>query len=243
MSAFRFLLCGGVFAIVVMLPGIMQGQIQFLKQNWDGPTRQLFYTTSQGSRMIPYDWFLALEVKDGTDPFLRTRLLQLGYIPNENSLANPDRLPVGFVADTDFAGRKYVGMNCAACHTNRIQFEGKTFQIDGAPTLADMWGMLTEIRDSLNATATQESKFLRFASQVLGPGAASHDVADLRKDLDAFRAKWTTFVDDSNPDRTGKLAWGRGRLDAFGMIFNRVSAIDLDLPANSAPPTGCATWK
>ncbi len=242
MSSYRSVLCASAVAIVALLPATMQGQVQFLKQNWDDPTRQLFYTTSQGSRMIPYDWFLALEVSDGTDLFVRTRLLQLGYLPNENSLANPDRLPVGFVADTDFAGRKFAGMTCAACHTNRIQYQGTTFQIDGAPTLADMWGLLTEIRDSLNATATQESKFIRFAGQVLGPGAAAHDIADLRKDLDAFRAQWTKFVDDSNPDRTGKLTWGRGRLDAFGMIFNRVSSIDLDLPANSAPPNAPVSY-
>src|ERR1700682_1762894 len=79
-------------------------QIQFLEQNWNDATRQLFYTTSQGSRLIPYDWALALEVSDETALFIKTRVPQLGYLPNDNTIANPDRLPVGFVVDTDAFG-------------------------------------------------------------------------------------------------------------------------------------------
>lgn len=230
------------FVISLLLSPIASAQTQFLQQNWDDATRQLFYTTSQGSRLIPYDWFMALEVSDGTDLFVRTRLLQLGYLPNPNSLGNPDRLPVGFVADTDFAGRKYLGLNCAACHTSQILFKGKIYQIDGAPTLADMWGLLTGIRDSLNATAADEAKFRRFANKVLGPVAVASDVADLRHDLEQFRNDYKKFVDDSNPDPAGRLTWGRARLDAFGMIFNRASSIDLDIPANSAAPNAPVSY-
>jgi mono/diheme cytochrome c family protein len=224
------------------MPGITYGQVKFLAQNWDDATRQLFYTTTQGSRMIPYDWFMALEVSDGTSLFVQTRLPQLGYLPNNNPLANPDRLPVGFVADTDFAGRKYLGMTCAACHTNRIQYQGTTYQIDGAPTLADMWGLLSGIRDSLAATVSQEPKFKRFVGQVLGASPSDGEVAELRRDLGEFRDYWEQFVRDSNPDPTSKLTWGRGRLDAFGMIFNRVSAIDLELPANNSAPNAPVSY-
>ena len=218
------------------------GQVQFLQQNWNDAMRQLFYTTSQGSRLIPYEWFLALEVSDGESSFLKTRVPQFGYLPNDNTLNNPDRLPVGFVADVDGLGRTYLGMNCAACHTNRIQYDGKTYQVDGAPTQADMWGLLTGIRDSLNATAADELKFSRFATKVLGTTSGSNDVARLRNSLNDFRAYWNQFITDSTPDPTGRLTWGRARLDAFGMIFNRVSSIDLQLPVNSHPPNAPVSY-
>lgn len=217
-------------------------EVEFLDQNWNDATRQLFYTTSQGSRLIPYDWFLALETTEGNQSFLRTEVPKLGYLGNNNTLANPDRLPVGFVADTDSSGRRYLGMNCAACHTNRVQYGGKTFQVDGAPTLADMWGLLAGIGDSLNATATQDAKFGRFAEAVLGGTASPSEVQELRQDLSKFRSYWNTFISASKPDATGKLIWGRARLDAFGMIFNRVTSIDLDIPSNSSSPNAPVSY-
>ena len=40
--------------------------------------------------------------------------------------------------------------------------------------------------------------------------------------------RFNTFMAASLPDP----AWGPGRLDAFGMIFNRVSGLDLQYPPN-----------
>ena len=134
--------------LCTLLPSVAVGQVEFLDQNWDASTRQFYYTTSQGSRLLPYDWFLALEVSDGQGSFLRERVTQLGYLANNNLNDNPDRLPVGFVADMDWSGEKYMGLNCAACHTNQISHKGKTYQIDGGPALADMWKLLVGIGDS-----------------------------------------------------------------------------------------------
>jgi mono/diheme cytochrome c family protein len=242
MSAVRFIIGTCLLMCAAVPCSYAKAQVLFLKQNWNDATRQLFYTTSQGSRMLPYDWFLALEVSDGQDSFLKARVPQLGYLSNSNTLANPDSLPVGFVADTDWSGRRYLGLNCAACHTNRIRLGGTTYQVDGAPALADMWGLVTGIQDSLNATATQEPKFARFAYSVLGAASTANEIMELRNDLNEFRAQWNQFVADSNPDPAGHLIWGRGRLDAFGMIFNRVSSIDLGIPANSNHPNAPVSY-
>ena len=181
---------------------------------------------------MPYDWFVALEVSDGTDSFATQRLIELGYLPNTNGENNPDHLPVGFVRDINVidSDKQYIGMNCAACHTNQIEFNGKTFQIDGAPALADMLGMLTGIEASLQATLDDSEKFERFKQKVLGGNASFLTTRRLKKDVEAFLADWKTFVKNSNHP------WGRGRLDAFGMIFNRVASIDLDIPQNSRIP-------
>jgi hypothetical protein len=212
---------------------IAYGQVEFLNQNWTAEVRQAFYTTSQGSRIMPYDWFLALEVSDSQDSFVRVRLAELGYLPNHVLTENPDELPVGFVRDENALSKtQYIGLNCAACHTNQLKFNGKTYQIDGAPTLADMWGMLSGLDDALRATRDNQEKFDRFATKVLNNGSDNASKARLKQELSEFLKYWSKFIEDSRVEH----AWGRGRLDAFGMIFNRVSSIDLGIPENSRKP-------
>lgn len=209
-------------------------QVEFLEQNWTPEVRQAYYTTSQGSRIMPYEWFMALEVSDSEESFVGVRLPELGYLANDDTTNNPDMLPVGFVRDVNSQTKaNFIGLNCAACHTNQISFEGKTFQIDGAPSLADMWGMLSGIDDSLKATRDNPEKFNRFANKVLGASAADpRATRKLKRQLNEFHNYWSQFIEDSSTEHL----WGRGRLDAFGMIFNRVASIDLRIPENSRKP-------
>jgi len=183
---------------------------------------------------MPYEWFLALEVSDSEDSFVRVRLPELGYLANDNTVDNPDMLPVGFVVDKNLQTKtSFIGLNCAACHTNQITYEAVTFQIDGAPTLADMWGLLSGIDDSLKATRDNPDKFSRFANKVLGASASDRQATrQLKRDVSEFLVDWSQFIKDSQVEHP----WGRGRLDAFGMIFNRVTSIDLGIPENSRKP-------
>lgn len=223
-------LIGGLFLSATPV----RGQVEFLQQNWPADVRQEFYTTSQGSRIMPYRWFLALEISNSQDSFVRVRLPELGYLPNSKSTNNPDTLPVGFVRDqNDITKAEYIGLNCAACHTNQISFGGKTYQIDGAPALADMWGLLSGLDDSLTATRDNAEKFDRFAAKVLGTEANNTSAkAKLKSELASFVKYWSKFIQDSRVEHP----WGRARIDAFGMIFNRVASIDLGIPENSKKP-------
>src|SRR4051794_14681543 len=57
-----------------------------LDQGWNAQEAEEFYYTPQGSQLIPYAWFLALEVKDGETLFRdNSHMAQLGYIT-----ASPD---------------------------------------------------------------------------------------------------------------------------------------------------------
>ncbi len=77
----------------------------------------------------------------------------------------------------------------------------------------------------------------------LARGTPANQVADLRNSLNSFRSHWNQFIADSTPDPTNaKFTWGRGRLDAFGMIFNRVSSIDLEIPGNSHHPNAPVSY-
>ena len=206
---------------------------EFLEQNWSNSTRQKFYTTSQGSQMMPYKWFRALERADSSDRFFADGLRRHGYIPNRRSLRNPDRLPVGFAVDRHLTGW-WIGMTCAACHTNQIIYDGITMQIDGAPAQADLYGLIADIRDSIQATIKDRNgpKFIRFAKRVLRLRYSDGRADALYEQVKKFSGDWTQFVKDSTPG----TPWGRARLDAFGQIFNRVSNIDLGVPANNATP-------
>jgi hypothetical protein len=66
---------------------------------------------------------------------------------------------------------------------------------------------------------------------VLAPNATPEAVAELRAAFDTKVDEIATFMGKSLPSH----AWGAGRLDAFGMIFNRVTALDLAIPANYSP--------
>ena len=223
--------CMLLIIALLALPNAAAAQVKFLEQNWDEETRQFFYTTSQGSRIMPYEWFLAMEEPGSERSFLRDLLPELGYLPNENTANNPDRLPVGFVRDDDWSGKAHLGLTCAACHTSQLDFEGQIYQIDGGPSMADIWGFLKGIGDALNATVDDPAKFDRFATKVLG-NAEGTSPSELRQDLGEFLEYWNQFIEDS----TTEHPWGRARLDAFGMIFNRATAINLDIPENNVPP-------
>jgi len=73
-----------------------------LEQGWSSDERLDFYNTSQGSQLIPYSWFLALEQAGSEALFLADdNIRRLGYIPQQPIAGrNPDGLPIGFVKAT-----------------------------------------------------------------------------------------------------------------------------------------------
>src|SRR6266478_9039460 len=89
-------------------PATANPTLQYAKQGWTAEDRQAFYTTSQGSHMIPYPWFKALRRLDVDEPFGGDQLARYGYLPNDTKL-NPEGLPVGFVIDGD-AKTGFLGM-------------------------------------------------------------------------------------------------------------------------------------
>jgi hypothetical protein len=135
-------------------------------QNWTWEQRQKWYIGSQGSRLIPERWFRSLEAPGRTDLFLSKPFFdRFNYLdPVDGGLG----LPLGFARDKQddddlyrtrlgwFAGQSdeepWVGLNCAACHTNQITFEGDTVVVDGAPALADFQGLLEELRTAMKQT-------------------------------------------------------------------------------------------
>jgi hypothetical protein len=206
--------------------------VTYAAQGWTQTDRDAFYLTGQGSQIMPYAWFKALRRPDGTAFLTGDQLERYGYLRND-SPANTSGLPVGFVIDSK---SNQVGMTCAACHTSDIEYTGKDglahrLRVDGAPAKADFQQFLTDLETAADATLDQP-RFDAFAHEVLGEDKYSTTAArDLRTELSAWVAEFGDFMDKSLPKTN---PWGLGRLDAFGMIFNRVAAKDLDTVANFA---------
>ena len=56
-----------------------------LEQGWSKRVQEKFWFTSQGSRLIPYAWFLALEVVDSEQLFKdESHMREYSYIPGSS---------------------------------------------------------------------------------------------------------------------------------------------------------------
>lgn len=89
----------------------------YLDQGWDESDSLWFYYTTQGSGLLPYDFFIALEQADSTELFgSNANIHRYRYLPQKPTFFNPDGLPVGFVKDK-YQGHSYLGYTCATCPT------------------------------------------------------------------------------------------------------------------------------
>lgn len=231
-----------------------QEQATYLDQGWSDDERDRFYYTTQGSQLIPYHWFLALEQAASTELFRSDEnIRRLGFLPAQTiNDRNPDRLPIGFVKDDNpetviysikesFLGRGFrpsdyprtnawLGLTCAACHTSELRAGDATIRIDGGSTLADTQRFLQELSDAVAATHEDDGKFVRFANRVLVT-----DVPGEREPLRAELKAYSNVLAKLARRGTGVTPYGYGRLDAFGSILNEICETALEIPENHFP--------
>ena len=201
-----------------------------LDQGWSAQDAQSFWFTSQGSMLVPYPWFLALEEAASQARF-RDQLPRLGYLEVGPSSANPDALPIGFVKNRrQQGGWDMLGLTCSGCHTTRLEVGNAVVQVEGGPSLADFGGMLNGLVAALQATAADDAKFQRFAQAVVGESTGAK-AGSLRTDLAAFTKTLAERKERNDPPQP----YGRGRVDALGNILNEVMAEDLGVPENRQP--------
>ena len=155
----------GTLAALLLSLGMATGtavgdELLQIPQGWNDEIRDKFWFTSQGSGILPYDWFLHLEEAAGTERFARSehmnelRYVTLSESRNPVSL-NPDGLPIGFVKDKE--KNSWLGLTCAACHTNQIDVGPNHYIIEGAPTLANFPRFFGELIAALETTDEDEA--------------------------------------------------------------------------------------
>lgn len=204
--------------------GDSANRIIYPEQNWSSATSLWFYNTTQGSNLLPYDIFLHLEQHDSSELFRSDDNMQrFRYLVQKPSRGNRDGLPVGWVKDT-YQNKAYVGFTCAACHTAQINYRGTAIRIDGAPTLSAMELMLKELSLAVAASVNNEARFERLARNILGKGYPA-EAGKLRAELIKIDQQLRIYNRVNAPlNGTREVAYGYGRLDAFGRIYNRVLA-------------------
>ena len=199
----------------------------YLEQGWDASQSLWFYNVTQGSGMLPYDFFMVLEQKDSQSLFRENENMNgYRYLPQKVTFSNPDGLPVGLVKDT-YQGKEYIGFTCAACHTNQINYKGKAIRIDGGPAMADMNNFMVDLEKALLATKDSTAKSTRFVKAVLDrngfdkiimSGRNYSSEKEVTEDLDVY----TNRIRSYNTINHSGTKYGYARLDAFGRIYNRV---------------------
>lgn len=190
----------------------------YLDQGWTESDSLWYYNTTQGSALLPYDFFLVLEEAKSNE-LLRanSNVDKFRYLPQKPTFFNPDGLPVGFVKET-YQGKDYVGLTCAACHTGQINYKGKAIRIDGGAAMADMVGFLTALEHSMKAALNDPQKNERFTKAVLDLDNSYSNADEIKTDLKT----WTDTIELYNNVNHSSVKYGYARLDAFGRIYNRV---------------------
>ena len=229
--------------------------VVFLEQGLSNDDRLAFYSFTQGSQLLPYYWFIALETSDDQSLFISdNNMRKLGYIPQTKDPGmNPDGLPIGFVKSDDpatvsyeikkeFLGPEYdvnlypptnawLGVTCANCHTSEITYQGQTLRIDGGSSQADHQAFLEQFVAAIQATTSSPEKMTRFAHRVLDPNWSLGEQNALQQRVEAYAPVLAKLTEQNKT----QLVYGPGRLDAFGAIFNRVLETGLEIPANHFP--------
>jgi cytochrome c5 len=205
----------------------------YVDQGWAESDSLWFYNTTQGSNLLPYDFFAVLEDAGSQDLFRAAKNIDhFRYLPQKPTFFNPDGLPIGFVKD-GYDGREYVGYTCAACHTGQVNYQGKAIRIDGGPAMADMDGFLSALESALSATLNDPDKKQRFVANVLARnnfwrifngGRDYKTQENVLNDL----AIWANRIKNYNTLNKSNVHYGYARLDAFGRIYNRVLKHVLD---------------
>jgi len=214
-------------------------EVQYLNQNWSGYHREWFYHAGQGTELMPYQWFLALE-QPQLHPFSTVPkfhetgyLARFGFLPDEASAENPDGLPLGFAKDTVVdpeSGQtvEVVGLTCAACHTGQLEYQGKGIRIDGGSATADLASFQTELGFAVGFTDKVPGRFDRFAKAVLGASATEDQKRKLHEEFEALLNKGMAEKDAAEAGKLYAAAGGFGRTDALGRIGNFVFGTEID---------------
>lgn len=195
---------------------------------WTASTRAEYYTRDQGSRLINLAWLQALKTKDGQS-FLADGLARYGFLANPGAVAN---LPIGLHV-TESAGNQIVGVTCSGCHTRQVEAGGKIYRIDGGPAFIDFQAFLVDLDKAVGDALASEASFAPVAAAVLKSSAPpAEEVAKLRQRMEAWYRRFHAFAQATLPP----AGWGLGRLDAVGIIFNRLSGLDVGPPPDRLIP-------
>lgn len=201
-----------------------------LDQNWDSDLRQQIHFTSFGSKLMPYDLFVNLELSESNILLADNQVMNsLGFITQNPAKNNPAGLPIGFSIENS-NDVDWVGMTCATCHTGLVTYQGQKLLIDGGPGMLNFDKFELNVFEALKAAEANPAKFESLAARM---GLTDETVKkNLRKAISERIAFFSNRLSVNRVD----VEYGHGRLDAFGRIFNAVTTTALNMPQNRHMP-------
>jgi len=220
-----------------------------LDQRWTDQQRQQFHHTAQGTRLLPADWFRALEQPCfsplGCGMFADSAYLaRFGFIPSHADTLNPDGWPIGVALDEDFidpfdkSAYPVAGLTCAACHTGELYYGTHAVQVEGGPAMIELAAFQKALGLALAFNTTfpfSIGRYGRFEARVLGPNASAEQKAALRRRVEAFVAAASHQRDVTNERHIYDNPAGFMRTDALTRIGNQVFAANTGIDDNYAP--------
>ncbi len=189
---------------------------------WADPKfRQRWIHQSQGTKMLPLSWVLAMQSKDKL-PFLSDKnISRFNVLPDHDTLCNPFELPIGMAVEWEaqnivekgkgFAEEPaYLGLSCASCHVTPLRIGGKSLAVLGGAGSANMSALNIEFENSIKFALRNPMQALDFFKNVqkiqielYGESQSHIQILGALKSL---------------VDASGREApvFGPGRLDALG---------------------------
>ncbi len=210
-----------------------QAPVTYLNQAWSDQDRAAYYWTSQGSALLSYDIYLALQVA-GSDGLFNSpkNSDRLGLLTEPtNPKINPDGLPIGIakavVSSGQFKG-VYAGMTCAACHTGQIQYKGQQVRIDGGvPNRLNAIAWIQSLNASVQETLENPERFQAMLERIRSRGPVDESDLRMRLETDAVFVSKVANLELAIPFHPGP-----GRMDALSGINNLFMSIDTDIIEN-----------
>jgi hypothetical protein len=229
----------------------VQGNPLHLQQGWSADTIDRWHFISQGTPLIPYEWFLALEQPEQTALIRSPENLQkLGFLVEPAGQNSPDGLAVGlYKLAVNFDDGKFkcwkgnwLGLGCAGCHTGQVNYRGQQIRIEGGRAHIDIDGFVDQLKNSIVGILKNPQAGASFLARVGAPPL------DVQKGLACFaeifrgQAEFNHAVAADTEDTPA----GFGRLDAHGKGLNQLLAAPLKEPRNyahlTAPVRFPALW-
>jgi len=241
-------------------------------EGWELNQAQWFHHASQGTRILPYLWFVNLE-----KPTLLPsgKIIDPGYLERFGFLTsrkdpklNPDGLPVGFAKEDNFdapyanppSTGPVVGLACAACHTGQITYRDETagnvlkgIRVEGGSAMINLSAFQEVVGRAIGFTLAFDARFERFARNVLANQKLSkpkldEKKAELKSQLQQFLDAGLAAREYARVHKLNGTDGGFGRTDALGLIGNRVFVAlgneNLTVPSGPVnfPPIWDTSW-
>lgn len=221
----------GVWVYILNNPGLPKPILVFDvvhldNHDWTEEERQWYYHASQGSQLMPYEWFVSLEQPQNAESFLEpAHISEFRVLPDPDPLYNEYRLPIGFAIDPPdpVTGIENVGITCAACHTSQLNYKGLGIRIDGGTGMLNVNKFLERMILALIETEADRAKFDRFAARVLEfpryQEAGTTPEALRREVLHYIEGQARGLISQAVADRHLEMKstpQGNGRIDALG---------------------------